>query len=44
MDVVVAVEKYDVLTSSWRVDGYTKLLCPTEKRKRKEKKKLLDED
>jgi hypothetical protein len=37
VDVVVAVEKCVVLTSSWRVDGYTELLCPTVKRKTKEK-------
>jgi hypothetical protein len=34
----VAVEKCAVLTLSWRVDGYTELMCPTEKRKTKEKR------
>jgi hypothetical protein len=38
VDVVIAVEKSIVLTSSWRADRYMELLCPTKKRKNKRKK------
>jgi hypothetical protein len=40
VDVVVTVEKCDVLTSSWREDRYIELLCLVEKIT-KEKKRTL---
>jgi hypothetical protein len=45
VDLIIAVEKCVVLTSTWRADRYTKLLRPIEKRKKKKKKKrILDKD
>jgi hypothetical protein len=39
VDLVVAVEKCDVLTSFWQADRYTELICPVKKRKKEEEEK-----